>query len=411
MSIFGNANNYILSENSVPNKVIELKDIHSNKDDESYSFMIETYAFLEAYQRDYNNVVKQFYKNILESADSQEIINESFGDFFRKAKEIIKKFLEFIKKIFAKFVTKLNSLFKSEKYLEKHKNDFAKFESEDEFTISGYKYTVIGNAAPVNKAVDLWFNDVNNGNISSSNIDRDDLDYSGSKYNDVVGDAELDDDWETRKKNTDKAKQNEVVLAIEKKYRALVDGLDDWYDKFRGHILGKNEDITSTEYDEELFRVFRDDYDKPTDITIDYNAVNTAYSEFTGYHNLIREIEKDRREIESNYQKLERALETALHKEKSGDGMFTVKFNVTTANAYASNNMDKLANASGIKANSDIYNKIDLYMRAKVTQIQTMSSIHTQAFSAKLQAAKDNFVQNKQILYKALSKIQSHKKK
>ena len=90
--------------------------------------------------------------------------------------------------------------------------------------------------------------------------------------------------------------------------------------------------------------------------------------------------------------------------------MFTVKFNVTTANAYASANMEKLSNTS-VKANSDIYNKIDLYMRAKVTQIQTMSSIHTQAFSAKLQAAKDNFVQNKQILYKALSKIQSHKKK
>lgn len=406
MSIFGNANNYIISENSVPNKVIDLKDIHSDKDDESYSFMIETYAFLEAYQRDYNNVVKQFYKNILESADSQEVINESFGDFFRKAKEIIKKFLEFIKKIFAKFVTKLNSLFKSEKYLEKHKNDFAKFESEDEFTISGYKYTVIGNTAPVNKAVDLWFNDVDNGNIKTSNIEgNDDFNYSSASYSSAENGLDSDDE-------KTKARQNATVVAIEKKYRTLVDGLEDWYDKFRGHILGKNnEDITSSEYDEELFRVFRDDYDKPSDITIDYNAVNTAYSEFTGYHNLIREIEKDRREIESNYQKLERALETALHKEKSGDGMFTVKFNVTTSNTYASDNMSKLSSANDIKVNNDIYNKIDLYMRAKVTQIQTMSSIHTQAFSAKLQAAKDNFVQNKQILYKALSKIQSHKKK
>ena len=406
MSIFGNANNYIISENSVPNKVIDLKDIHSNKDDESYSFMIETYAFLEAYQRDYNNVVKQFYKNILESADSQEVINESFGDFFRKAKEIIKKFLEFIKKIFAKFVTKLNSLFKSEKYLEKHKNDFAKFESEDEFTISGYKYTVIGNTAPVNKAVDLWFSDVDNGNIKTSNIEgNDDFNYSSASYSSAENGLDSDDE-------KTKARQNATVVTIEKKYRTLVDGLEDWYDKFRGHILGKNnEDITSSEYDEELFRVFRDDYDKPSDITIDYNAVNTAYSEFTGYHNLIREIEKDRREIESNYQKLERALETALHKEKSGDGMFTVKFNVTTSNTYASDNMSKLSSANDIKVNNDIYNKIDLYMRAKVTQIQTMSSIHTQAFSAKLQAAKDNFVQNKQILYKALSKIQSHKKK
>ena len=56
-----------------------------------------------------------------------------------------------------------------------------------------------------------------------------------------------------------------------------------------------------------------------------------------------------------------------------------------------------------------IYNKIDMYMKAKVTQVQQMSSIHTMAFSAKLQAAKDCFVQNKSILYKALSKIKGHK--
>ena len=53
--------------------------------------------------------------------------------------------------------------------------------------------------------------------------------------------------------------------------------------------------------------------------------------------------------------------------------------------------------------------KIDMYMKAKVTQVQQMSSIHTMAFSAKLQAAKDCFVQNKSMLYKALSKIKGHK--
>ena len=50
-----------------------------------------------------------------------------------------------------------------------------------------------------------------------------------------------------------------------------------------------------------------------------------------------------------------------------------------------------------------------MYMKAKVTQVNQMSSIHSMAFSAKLQAAKDCFVQNKAILYKALAKIKSHK--
>ena len=48
-------------------------------------------------------------------------------------------------------------------------------------------------------------------------------------------------------------------------------------------------------------------------------------------------------------------------------------------------------------------------MKSKATQIKEMSTIHTQAFTAKLAAAKDCYSQDRKVLYKALYKIKGHK--
>ena len=47
-----------------------------------------------------------------------------------------------------------------------------------------------------------------------------------------------------------------------------------------------------------------------------------AYQEFHNYQELVKSIEKTRKEIENNYLKLQKALETSAKKEKTGDGRF-----------------------------------------------------------------------------------------
>lgn len=373
MSIFSNMNNILVQESSA-NNVINIENIHSNTDNENYSFMNESYAFILEYTKDYNNSVKEFYKNILESGDNQEIITESFGDFFTKAKEIIKKFLEFIKKIFSKFVAKLHSIFKSEKYLEKNKNEFSKFISDDEFTIKGYNFTNILNSNIPVSNIDVWFD----GDLQSSDI--------------TTGESD------------------NILTAVTSKYDALVNKLEDWYDKFRGQVIGVDYEISSSDYDEELRKIFRDDSDSKTDITVDSTMVSKAYQDFHNYEDLIKSIENTKKEIETNYNKLEKALETSYKKEKNGDGIF-FKFNTDSiVNTWAKNQAGKFSGEAVSKdTTNEVYNKIDMFMKAKVSQVQQMSSIHTIAFSAKLQAAKDCFVQNKTILYKALIKIKGHK--
>ena len=45
------------------------------------------------------------------------------------------------------------------------------------------------------------------------------------------------------------------------------------------------------------------------------------------------------------------------------------------------------------------------YLKVQSSKVSQMCSIHTQAFSAKLEAAKDQFKQDKKIIYKALQQI------
>ena len=63
----------------------------------------------------------------MEANNDEEVIHEAFSDFTSKVKEIIQKFLNFIKSVFNKFIISMNKLIKSDKYLKDHKKEFSNF--------------------------------------------------------------------------------------------------------------------------------------------------------------------------------------------------------------------------------------------------------------------------------------------
>ena len=65
---------------------------------------------------------------------------------------------------------------------------------------------------------------------------------------------------------------------------------------------------------------------------------------------------------------------------------------------------------SGVAMSGDLLIQLDTYVKAKVDQITEYSNIHTLAYSAKLDALKDCFKQDKTILYKALYRIKGNSK-
>lgn len=369
---------------------ISIDNVVSRESDENYDYMAECYTFLMDYNRSFFNANKELYKTIMESGDNAEVINEGFGDFFSKIRDIIKKFLEWIKKIFAKFVTKLNSLFKSEKYLIKNKAEFSKFTTEDEFSFEGYKYTV-DITAPNADNIDI---DFNNGSS-----------ITGAFANSGGGAGTLD------------------VDKLKAAYEKWEDGEDDFFDRFRGEVLGEQGDIPASMFEEECFMKFRDGSKEKHTIHITSTDVNDAYSRFSNYNTLKSAIEKSKNSIDKGYTTLERYFEKAYKFSKDS-------FRITDysgGNTYASKNagLVKDSVASGFDSEMDLKTNatsatntsmtvsekktlIENFFRARAAQVNMMSNIHGIAFNAKLTAAKDCFNQDKAILYKALAKIKGH---
>lgn len=355
----------------------------------SYDYMSECYAFLSGYNRSYFDASKQLYKTIMESCDSPEVIHEGFGDFFGKVKEIIKKFLAWIKKIFNKFIAKMNSMFKAEGYLKKNKNEFSKFKTEDEFEFEGYKFTNLydGGDVPVISAMNLG--DVNNSLESAFG--------SGTLNYDV----------------------------LKSKYDGYEDSKEDFFDTFRGKVLGDQNDIPASQFDEECFMKFRDDSKDKSKFTITSSEVNAAYTRFDGYDKLKKAVEKTRNDIDKEYGALERYFEKSYKLSKDSfkitDYSGSNKTYVDTQRTHLGmNNYDSEKNyidtlgtggANGKTKATPAEQKslIESFLRARAAQVNQMSNIHGIAFSAKLTAAKDCFNQDKAILYKALSKIKGHK--
>ena len=83
----------------------------------------------------------------------------------------------------------------------------------------------------------------------------------------------------------------------------------------------------------------------------------------------------------------------------------------TSGNTHTNNEIDILTQGSEKSLNGKVfydkstYDKMNNYLKVQSSKVNQMCSIHTQAFTAKLEAAKDQFKQDKKIIYKAIGQI------
>lgn len=354
-SIFNGVSFDALRIDGVADPLISVNKLATMDIEESYfNTAIE---FIKESNRQYMNAKTILYKAIAESAGDDISINEGFSEFFGTVKDIISKFLKFIKSLFDKFINALMSLVGSEKYLIKNKKKLDEFREGDEFEITGYTYT-FNNSIPVDNAV-----------LSTSNII-----YAG------LNPEDLDID-------------------IMKGYIANND-LVKTCDKFRADILGKNGDtIDESDFAEELFKIFRNDELDSDKITINSIEFRNAKNRFFDYKKTKKDVEEHLKRINKAYNELEDGLRKFVKdKEKMKDAtQFTTALNVYGNAKAASPNTGSYSDEFIIQA--------DLFMKNRADLVQAVSNIHALAFSAKLDALKDCYRQDKATLYKGLSMI------
>ncbi|MGL5751050.1 MAG: hypothetical protein ACRCXT_11020 [Paraclostridium sp.] len=335
------------------------------------SYFLTTLNYIQEMKNEYRVYSKELFKSILESEGSDDfyVINESFNDFTDKIREMIKKFLKFIKSIVDRFLYGLHKMINSDKYIDRNKDLLRKFSNNHEFEMDIFEYT-LERGVPVTSAV-YEFNE----------------DFVGLNFD--FNDAKNDKD---------------ILTYISNAKGALSKELDNgWYDEFRGKVLNKGDNykITSDDFIEELTKVFRNDNDIKSTTTITFAHVMESLAHFSNYKSHKQSVEKDKVNIDKEYKQIEKSLNTLISKSSLNDIRGAVSLAIDSS--YNGSNKDI------IQVSDDIFTKLNLFIKAKINQVMEMSNIHAMAFSYKLDAINDCYKQDKEIIYKALSQIHKDK--
>lgn len=354
----------VLRMDGIDDPLINVNKLGTLDLDESY--FATAVSFIKEANNDLVESKQNLYKSISE-ATTQFVVLESFSDFFSRVNDIINKFIKFIKSLTQRFLTHINKLINSDKYINSHKKDFKDFRDTDKFTINGYNYTFNPNIPMA--AASVSFN---------RSLFEDLYDKSGS----------ID------------LSPNGVNTSINK-----ID-IESSCDEFRGSVLGQSTPISVSEFDTELFKIYRDNSIDTEEIEVDSLEVSKALNRFTLFSDNKKQITNDQSKIERDYEQVKKQVKDITR--RNGDLNLSAFIDRLPQEMQGNikKSKDSTDNQQGFSMSADLMYKLDLYTKAKVDQITEFSNIHTLAFSAKLDALKESYKQDRALLYTALLKIQ-----
>ena len=357
------ANFDILKIDGVEDPLINVDKLSDIDIEESY--FMQTISFINEQRSGYTKAKSILYKSILE-ATSNRIILESFSDFYIRIKEIIDKFLKFMKNLFTKFLATLSKLIDAEQYLKKFKNKINDFTDDDTFTFEGYNYTFDENIP--NTDVVLQFN--------NSLFDTLWAEKDGKLTTDCVKNAissiDLEEDCAT----------------------------------FRGLVLGSSEKIYVTDYASKLFSIYRNWSATTGEIIADKAYVNVAKERFFSYNKTKSYVTNQYKQIEKAYHEVEEQVKDIV--KRNGDLNARAFLDRMPPGNGVTSIDGKDINLDGLTMSGDFMTQIDIYIKAKVEQIQAYSNIHALAFSAKLDTMRECYAQDRNTLYRALNCIKNN---
>lgn len=326
-------------------------------------YFSQAVAFINECNDEYTNNKIKLYHNISESS-SQAVVLESFSDFFVRVKEIINKFLKFIKSLFNRFSITIARMIDSENYLKKRKKDFSNFKDENKFKIEGFEYTFSENI-PLSQAV---------------------LGFNNSLFDKLYGD------------------ENNNLTAEGIKQATISINLEEDCDEFRARVIGRDDygRISITDFPDELFKVYRNNTMTASTIEVNHAYIMKVVDRFFDSTTIRSSISRQYKQIEDAYRKVESQIKDIVS--RNGD-LNAKEFLERLPDDNGITQIDNKSDLNNYTIPGNIMSQLDMYVKAKVDQIQEYSNIHILAFAAKLDAIKECTIQDKNTLYTALSKL------
>ena len=351
------ANFDILKMDAVEDPLINVNKLATLDFEECYTAQVV--AFINECRNEMTDRKISFYKSLNEATTERAVL-ESFSDFFAGVKQIIDKFIKFLKKLVDKFIVSVMKVIKSDNYIKKHKDLFSRIESDMEFEFKGFEYTFSPSVPSPDAA----------------------LGFNNSLFDELYSNAK-------RSLTAQSVKDTIIAMDLEKDYNA-----------FRGTVIGKDgEDIYISDFSQELYKVYRNGDSDTTNITANPIYIRKCLNRFLEYSKMQSEVTHQRDAIIKAYEKVQKQVEdiTKRNTDLDKQAFLSRLPNNTTIT-------DIQTTAGGTMMAAELMTQIDVYVRAKIDQIQEYSNIHLLAFGAKLDAMKECLNQDRNVLYTSLRK-------
>lgn len=380
-----NLNRLSIKTTPLAESVTSLHSSYLTNDQMQHSFFAEACEFCSVVDNEMLELNREFYGSICESEGNRVLVHESFSDWVSSFKKLMKKIIDFLHALLNKFLVGINMLIKREGFIKNHKDTLKKFNENHKFHMNVFTFT-FDNDVPVETAI------YDAGSIEKIYGFSDNITPDGSANSKI--DGGLAGVYTTNYNGKNKMSlAADAETKLNKSYEAFIDSLDsgEFYDTIRGKFLGytNGERVDSTDYSKDLFEKFRDGQSGKEDKEFDYTEVQSAYLRFDSYERIKKDLIKKKNNAEKAYKEIEKKIDKMVTKGKDGN---------ITIDALNSGNEFYAGNSSAIS-------KFEYYVKAISNMVHEVSNLHSIAFSARLDAYKDQFAQDKTILYKALYRI------
>lgn len=340
-------------------------DVNTYTETSNIDLDYQILSYLNNLNEDYTSSVKTFYKSLSESNGESCVIHETYAEFFTVIKNLIEKFLKFIKTLFDNFVTKLSQLVQGDRAILKNQDKLRNYSIP--FDTDGFNYS-FDDMVPMIDAYEQINIPLVNNHTGKININI-----------------------KNNKVSTDATKQ-----AIDSVYDKFIAHIDrGYYDSFRGKVLRHDGSILEKDYNNECFKKYRSNATSPVTIVVDSIYISTAIDRIKNYKSFINSVQKTKEKIEDDYKKIINNLSTLIKPNST-------EISSTLRNIEVTTDSGKPAD---IVISYDALMALNKYTKAVTRQIQEMMNIHSIAFTAKMTAIKDQYIQDRRILNRVLSKI------
>lgn len=389
--------NRLSYKNPIMESGMDLSTSFSSIDSMNHSYFAEGCMFCSTMDNYMMVMERTLYSTICESSGSRVIVNEGFSDWFDSFKTLLKKVVDFLHALLNKFIVALNMFLKREAFIKNHKKDFSKFNDNHKFHMNVFTFT-FDNEVPLANAI-YTTSDI--GKVFKNK-------YNGRDYNPFSGNYEVlkDDGYFTQSDDKDGAKTYRLDTSKDKGdtsyftrvYNEFKRQIDDgeYYDKVRGEMLGYQEGtrIDASDYSKELFEKFRDGQSGKDEHEFEYSDIQDALLRFEAHDHVKKHMEKLKKDAEKEYKEVIKVLDHLVKKGKDGN----IKISGGEIPGAPSDVEIDLGSDTAAS-------KVNMLVKAMSNMVHEVSNIHTIGFTARLDAYKDCFKQDKSILYSALYRI------